>query len=42
LTLRMKLARIHLYELLAELADVPEINSITQEQCELVRPASTS
>jgi len=37
LTLRMKLPRIHLHELLTELAEVPEVRSISQERCELVR-----
>jgi len=37
LTLRMKLARVHLYELLAELAEVPDVYSIVRERCELVK-----
>jgi putative Mg2+ transporter-C (MgtC) family protein len=40
LTIRMKLARVHLYELLAELADVPEVTSINQER--LVKATAAS
>jgi putative Mg2+ transporter-C (MgtC) family protein len=39
LTLRMKLARIHLYELLAELVDVPGVRSVVRDRCELVKAA---
>jgi hypothetical protein len=37
LTLRMKLARVHLYELLAEIVDVPDVSSISQESCPVVK-----
>ncbi len=40
LTLKMKLARVHLYELLAELANVPGVRSLVRERCQLVRAAS--
>jgi putative Mg2+ transporter-C (MgtC) family protein len=33
-TLTMRLARAHMYELLAEVADVPLVTSILQERCE--------
>jgi putative Mg2+ transporter-C (MgtC) family protein len=36
LTLKMQLARVHLYELLAELAEVPDVVSIEREQFEPV------
>lgn len=42
LTLTMKLARIHLYELLAELVEVPGVISAVQEHCEPVHKAATS
>jgi len=42
LTLKTKLARVHLYELLAELAEVPEVYSIVRERCELVRATTHS
>jgi putative Mg2+ transporter-C (MgtC) family protein len=42
LTLKMKLARVHLLELLAELADVPDVRSINRERCELVKAFSPS
>jgi len=40
LVLKVKLARLHLYELLAELAEVPEVRSIKEEMCKpiTVRP----
>jgi len=40
LTLRMRLARVHLYELLGELADVPDVRSIAEERVELVKASS--
>jgi len=40
LRLRMKLARIHLYELLDELVDVPDVRSVEQEKLEKIKPAS--
>ncbi len=33
LTLTVKLAQVHLYELLAELVDVPDVSSIRQTAC---------
>ena len=36
-TLTMRMARVHLYELLAELADVPDVRSITRQRLELVK-----
>jgi putative Mg2+ transporter-C (MgtC) family protein len=42
LTLTTKLARVHLYELLSELADVPGVRSIVRERVEPVRTAATS
>jgi putative Mg2+ transporter-C (MgtC) family protein len=42
LMLKMKLARVHLYELLAELVDVPDVRSVNQERCELVNTSSPS
>ncbi len=42
LGLKMKLPRVHLYELLAELADVPEVHSIVQERLEPVGSLTTS
>jgi putative Mg2+ transporter-C (MgtC) family protein len=41
-TLKMKLARIHLYELLAELTEVPDVYSVVQERLEKVRAPSLS
>jgi hypothetical protein len=38
----MKLARVHLYELLAELADVPDVVSIAQERLEKVASAPST
>jgi putative Mg2+ transporter-C (MgtC) family protein len=40
-TLKMKMARVHLYELLGEIADVPEVRSITQKQLEPVKATSS-
>jgi len=40
LTLSMKLARVHLYELLAELIEVPGVRSVVQERCELIKRSS--
>jgi len=37
LTLRVKLAHHHLYELLTELAEVPEVRSIKEQSCEPVQ-----
>jgi len=42
LTMKMRLARVHLYELLAELAEVPGVQSINREQCEKVTAATAS
>jgi putative Mg2+ transporter-C (MgtC) family protein len=43
LTLSMKMARVHLYELLAELVDVPGVASSVREQCVPVnKPAPSS
>jgi putative Mg2+ transporter-C (MgtC) family protein len=42
LTLISKLPRVHLYELLGELTDVPEVRSICQERLTPVNPAKTS
>jgi len=33
LTLKIRLARVHLYELLSELAEVPNVSSLRQAQC---------
>jgi putative Mg2+ transporter-C (MgtC) family protein len=41
LTLKMKLPRVHLYELMAELAEVPEVQSIIQEKLEPVSQLKT-
>jgi len=30
----MRLARVHLYDLLAEVADVPDVVSMVRERCE--------
>jgi len=40
LTLHMSLARVHLYELLAEMAEVPDIYSIVREDTKPVRSSS--
>ena len=40
-TLRMRLARVHLYELLSELAEVPDVRSIVEERVERVKVASS-
>jgi putative Mg2+ transporter-C (MgtC) family protein len=40
-TLRMRLARVHLYELLAELADVPDVCSIAEERLEPVKASAS-
>jgi putative Mg2+ transporter-C (MgtC) family protein len=42
LKLTTKLARVHLYELLAELAEVPDVRSIFRERCEPVKASSRS
>ena len=42
MTLGMKLARVHLYELLAELADVPDVRSVVRERIEPVKATSPS
>ena len=42
LTLKMKLARVHLYELLAELAEVPDVRSVVRERWEPVKAAAKS
>ena len=41
LTLRMRMARVHLYELLADLADVPGVRSIMRERFEPVKAATS-
>jgi len=41
-TLQIKMARVHLYELLAELADVPGVTGISRERCEKVQPTTAS
>ena len=41
-TLKMRMARVHLYELLNEIADVPDVRSITQKRLELVNATSTT
>jgi putative Mg2+ transporter-C (MgtC) family protein len=41
LRIRMKVARVHLYELLAELADVADVRSIVQERLEKVKSIPT-
>ena len=41
-TLNMKMARIHLYDLLAELSEVPNVRSLIQQRLELVTPSSPS
>jgi putative Mg2+ transporter-C (MgtC) family protein len=38
-TLTMRLARGHLYELLVEIADVPDVTAVTREQCEKLHTA---
>jgi putative Mg2+ transporter-C (MgtC) family protein len=42
LTLKMKLARVHLFELLDELAEVPEVRSIHRERYEPVKATAKS
>jgi putative Mg2+ transporter-C (MgtC) family protein len=42
LRIRMKVARVHLYELLAELADVTDVISIDQERLEKVAPTPST
>jgi len=42
LTLKMKVARVHLLELLAELAEVQGVRSINREYCERVNTSSSS
>lgn len=42
LTLQMKMARVHLYEMLAELAEVPDVTGIVRERCEKIRPTTAS
>ncbi len=37
LTLRMRLARVHFFELLAELVDVSGVRSVARERCQLIR-----
>ena len=37
-TLTMRLARIHMYDLLADVADVPAVTSVVRERCEKLRP----
>jgi hypothetical protein len=39
LTVQTKLARVHLYELLAELADVPGVQSLVRERIDPVHAA---
>jgi putative Mg2+ transporter-C (MgtC) family protein len=41
-TLKMRLARVHLYELLAELVDVPGVRTAVQERLEPVKATSPS
>ncbi len=41
-TLKARLARIHLYELLGEIADVPDVRSITRERLEKINPSTAS
>ncbi len=41
-TLKMKMARIHLYELLGEIADVPDVRAITQKRLEPVNSKATA
>ncbi|HTF44511.1 MAG TPA: MgtC/SapB family protein [Terriglobales bacterium] len=42
MSLRMKLARVHFYELLAELVDVPDIRSVVRERFEPVKASYPS
>jgi hypothetical protein len=42
MTLTMRLARVHFYELLAELVDVPDVRSIVRERFERVKASSPS
>jgi putative Mg2+ transporter-C (MgtC) family protein len=37
-TLTMRLARIHMYELLSDVADLPGVTSVVKERCEKLRP----
>jgi putative Mg2+ transporter-C (MgtC) family protein len=37
-TLTMRLARGHMYELLGEVAEVPEVTAVTRERCEKLNP----
>jgi putative Mg2+ transporter-C (MgtC) family protein len=39
-TLTMRMPRVHLYELMGELADVPDVRSITQKRLEKVQAPS--
>jgi putative Mg2+ transporter-C (MgtC) family protein len=41
MSLRMKLARVHFYELLAELVDVPDVRSVVRERFEPVKASSS-
>ena len=41
-TLRMRLARVHLYELLGELVDVPGVHSVVWDRFEQVKGSSPS
>jgi putative Mg2+ transporter-C (MgtC) family protein len=41
-TLSMRLARVHLYELLGELIDVPDVRSVVRERIEPVKASSPS
>jgi hypothetical protein len=38
----MRMARVHLYELLCELADVPDVRTITQQRLEPVNASTAS
>jgi putative Mg2+ transporter-C (MgtC) family protein len=42
LTLKTKLAKVHMYELLSELVEIPGVNSLVRERVEPVQPATTS
>jgi putative Mg2+ transporter-C (MgtC) family protein len=42
LTIAMRVARVHLYELMAELADVPDVLTIVRAQLEKVAPSISS
>jgi putative Mg2+ transporter-C (MgtC) family protein len=37
-TLTMRLPRIHMYDLLADVADVPEVIAVVRERCDKLRP----